>query len=92
LSFTEVEDQYPISYAPQIGFIVHLPDRDLEFKHRGRLYVADWSDHRVVTTVKENERCYTNEELKRVMESCEFIGNSGYPSLEEMAISRIYQI
>jgi hypothetical protein len=83
LSFAEVEDQFPISYVPQIGFIVHLPDRDLEFRRRGKLYVADWSQHRVLTTVKEKERCYTKEELKRAMEAHEFIRNSGYPSLEE---------
>ena len=34
LSFAEVEDKYPISYIPQSGFIVHLQDRDLNFRKK----------------------------------------------------------
>jgi hypothetical protein len=83
LSFAEVEDLYPISYAPQIGFVFHLRDRDIEFKRQGKLYVADWSDCKVLNTVKENVRCYTKDEVKRAMEAKEFIKNSGYPSLDE---------
>ena len=83
LSFAEVEDIYPISYIPQIGFIVHLLNRDLHFKRRGKLYVADWLEYKVLSTVKENMRCYTKEEVKRSLEANEFIRNSGYPSLSE---------
>jgi hypothetical protein len=83
LSFAEVEDVYPISYIPQIGFIVHLSDRDLHFKRRGKLYVADWSDCKVLNTVTENERCYTKAEVKRAMEAYAFMKNSGYPSMSE---------
>ncbi len=32
LSFTEVEEVYPISYVPQEGFVVHMEDRDVLFK------------------------------------------------------------
>ncbi len=43
LSFSEVEDTYDITYVPCEAFIVHLPERDITFKHRGKLYIADFA-------------------------------------------------
>jgi hypothetical protein len=31
LSFSEVEDVYPITYIPFEGFMVHMQDRDVMF-------------------------------------------------------------
>ncbi|MFN9982580.1 MAG: hypothetical protein ACK53Y_21815, partial [bacterium] len=45
LSFAEVEDMYEITYVPRTSFVVHLPGRDIEFVRKGKLYVADFSDH-----------------------------------------------
>jgi hypothetical protein len=45
LSFAEVEDAYPIRNISQESFMVHLPHRDITFKHRGKMYVADWNEH-----------------------------------------------
>jgi len=85
LSFAEVEDKYPISYIPQSGFIVHLQDRDLHFRRKGKLYVADWNECTVLNTTKTitGTSIYTKEEVKRAKEAQEFIKNSGYPSLSE---------
>lgn len=43
LSFAEVEDLYPILHQPQESFTVHLPERDVVFQRRDKLYVADFS-------------------------------------------------
>ncbi len=43
LSFSEVEDTYDITYIPRQAFVVHLPERDLVFKRRGKLYIADFA-------------------------------------------------
>jgi hypothetical protein len=45
LSFAEVEDMYEINYVPCTSFVVHLLGRDIEFVRKGKLYVADFSDH-----------------------------------------------
>jgi hypothetical protein len=83
LSFAEVEDVHPISYLPQIGFLVHLLDRDLHFKRRRNLYVVDRPDCKVLKIFTENERCYTKAEVKRAMEANAFMKNSGCPSMSE---------
>ncbi len=41
LSFSEVEDTYNITYVPCKAFVIHLPERDITFEHRGKLYIAD---------------------------------------------------
>jgi hypothetical protein len=43
LSFSQVEDKYRNTYVPQEAFIVHLPDHDVRFEHRKKIYVADWT-------------------------------------------------
>ncbi len=64
LSFSEVEDMYQITYVPRESFTVHLPDRDIEFVRRGKMYVADWEDVRSVfaTTVYTKQRKYEQKE------------------------------
>ncbi len=41
LSFADVEDMYKITYIRGEAFVVHMRDRDLVFKRREKLYVAD---------------------------------------------------
>jgi hypothetical protein len=48
LSFTEVEELYDITYVLREAFIVHLPEKDIEFKRKGKLYVANFADHKPV--------------------------------------------
>ena len=65
LSFSDVEDLYPITYIPGESFIVHLPDRDVEFKRRGKLYVALWEEvSGALTTVQEAESFYSKAEVQ----------------------------
>ena len=85
LSFSDVEDMYPITYVPGESFIVHLPDRNIEFKRRGKLYVALWEEAaNILTTVQEAESFYSKAEVKRAKEAHDFIKSSGYPSMDEL--------
>jgi hypothetical protein len=72
LSFAEVEDRYDISYVRGESFTVHMPSQDVVFERRNKLYVADWCEEKEIavdgtanTTVQENERLYTKEEVRR---------------------------
>ena len=79
LSFADVEDLYDITYIRKREFIVHMRDRDLVFKRRQKLYVADWGTVGIVAvTIQENER---KEEVNRAKLAYEFVQNSGYLSL-----------
>jgi hypothetical protein len=84
LSFAEVEDMYKVTYKGGAAFVVHMADRNVEFKRKEKLYVADWVvDSYVCATVQENALVYTKEELRRAKEVYELIRNSGYPSPNE---------
>jgi hypothetical protein len=90
LSQSDIEDKYEITYVQGEKYIVHLPDRDLEFKRKGKLYVADMSDWvttrpRVHATVAERESLYTKKEVMRARQAQEFIKASGYASEKEAA-------
>ncbi len=50
LSFADVEDLYKIMYEPQESFTVHLPDRDIVFHRRDKLYVIGFSETVVAVT------------------------------------------
>lgn len=70
LSLAEVEDIYEVMYIPGQAFIVHLPGHDLEFKCKGKLYIANYKDvimpqgqQQVCATVQENESIYTRTEI-----------------------------
>jgi len=41
LSFADVEDMYKVTYKRGETFVVHRQDRNVEFKCREKLYVAD---------------------------------------------------
>jgi hypothetical protein len=64
--------------------MVHIPNRELTFSRRQKLYVADWeSVDMVAATVQENEKLYTKEEVRRARLVHEFVCNTGYPSVGE---------
>jgi hypothetical protein len=72
---------YEISYVRGEAFVVHMDGRDLVFRRRDRLYVAEWTgDGGMYATVQENELLYTKEQVRRAKEAYEFIRNCGYPS------------
>jgi hypothetical protein len=50
LSFADVEVMYDITYRPQESFTVCLPERDIVFYRRNKLYVADFSQSTVAVT------------------------------------------
>lgn len=88
LSLANVEDTYPVTYEQGIRYIVHMKDRDLEFKRRGKLYVADFSDWAnmngyVYHTAAQREARFTKKEVMKAREAGEFIRNAGYPSEAE---------
>ena len=87
LSQSDVEEKYEITYVQGEKYIVHLPERDLEFKRRGKLYVADMSDWittaRVHATTAERENLYTKKEVIRAKQAQDFIKASGYTSEKE---------
>jgi hypothetical protein len=69
-----------------------MPSQDVVFERRNKLYVAEWCEEREVagdgkanTTVQENERLYTKEEVRRAKAAFEFLRSSGYPSMSEAA-------
>ncbi len=80
LSFSEVEDKYRITYVPQEAFIVHLPDRDIRFECRGKMYVADWTKS---TSAYVTTGVYTKAEELRAKRAYELLRTSGYPSMVE---------
>jgi len=89
LSFAEVEALYNISYIRRKCFIVHLPERDLIFRRKRNMYVADMRDwevpeaervHLNVTTSAELEKSFTPLEVKKAREAQEFMNNAGIAS------------
>jgi hypothetical protein len=79
LSFAEVEELYDITYVPREAFIVHLPEQDIEFKRKGKLYVADFAQQNLVYVTQ----VYTKAEEERAKRAYELVRNSGYPSYQE---------
>jgi hypothetical protein len=75
---SDVEDMYPITYRQGHSYTVHLPDGDLVFRRRDKLYVADMSDW--APSAQDNEKAYTKAELRRAKEAAEMIRNSGFTS------------
>jgi hypothetical protein len=83
----DVEDMFPVNYVPGKAFVVHLPSRDLKFKRKGKLYVANYysvlNPASVYATVQENEEIYTKAEIQKAKAAFEFLKCSGYPSPDE---------
>jgi phage pi2 protein 07 len=42
LNFADIEDKYKITYMHGQTFTVHMPEEDIVFKRKNKLYVADW--------------------------------------------------
>jgi hypothetical protein len=77
---------FKVLYVRAQTFTVHVPEgEDIVFSRQNKLYVADWVvDQGVVNaTVRENERMYTKEEVRRAKQAYEFLKCSGYPSADE---------
>ena len=91
LCMADVEEIYPISYVQGESYTVHMRGRDLVFRKRDKLYVAnmlDWGSkdnpHRaLVSTVSDNESRYTAKEVKRAREVREMVSNAGFSSERE---------
>ncbi len=58
LSFADIEDKYKITYMRGQTFMVDMPEEDIVFKRKNKLYVADWciEDMVVNATVCEKEQ------------------------------------
>ena len=89
----DVEDLYRITYVQGVSYTVHMPDRDLVFRKRGKLYIGDmreWDqshseegDVAMVTTAQDNEAGFTRAEVKRARQARELVKNAGYSSENE---------
>jgi len=90
---SDVEKLYPVTYLQGQAFIVHMNDRDITFRQRNKLYVADfppWTaqeSHSYITT-EQLEAWYTKQELDGAKRAEEFINAAGFPS-EKAAIDLV---
>jgi hypothetical protein len=80
LSFLDVEELYPITYEPFVGFIVHTPVGDILFEKKGKLHVADFATYGNVLATQ----VYTRAEMARAHAVQELVRNAGYPSYQEV--------
>ncbi len=80
LSFSEVEELYPITYEPRVGFTVHLPDKDILFRKRGKMHVADFADYGAPVMATQ---AYTKAKIERACRVQDLVRNCGYPSYQE---------
>ena len=88
LSFSDVMDLYNVSYDPEIGFTVHMDDRDLIFRRHGKIFLADMRDWvtpggLAMMTTQEREAMYTKRQVQNAKKAGEFIENAGFPSQGE---------
>jgi hypothetical protein len=85
LSFADVEDKYEITYVRGQTFTVHMPEKDVVFERKNKLFVADWCIEGAVAnaTVCKKEQLYMKEEIHRAKVVHEFLKCSGYPSIGE---------
>ncbi len=92
LCMADVEDKYEVTYVRGKHYIVHLPERDLYFQRRNKLYVADMSDwcneedeehHAYITTALDNEGNYTAKEVEAAKAARSWLARAGYPSERE---------
>jgi len=97
ISMARVEDMYPLTYSQGESITVHMDDRDLVFKRREGMYVADFSDWIVedeespkevhtdlcLSTVEERESLYSRKQVCKALEAGEYLRAMGYPSLND---------
>ena len=81
----DVEDLYPIVYEPGVSYTVCLPNRELVFYRRNKMYIADMRDWvtqgRVnITTTRMKEQEYTKSEVVRARRALELVRNAGFDS------------
>ncbi len=81
LSFAEVQELYPITYEPHVGFTVHLTDKDILFRKRGKMHVADFGACGMSVMATQ---AYTKAEIERACRVQELIRNCGYPLYQEL--------
>ena len=80
LSFSDVEELYPIMYEPFVGFTIHTPVGDILFEKKGKLHVADFATYGNVLATQ----VYTKAEMARAHAVQELVRNAGYPSYQEV--------
>ena len=88
LSFAEVEQVHKVTYVRQKAFVVHLPHRDLWFRKKNNLYVAnmrDWSNLDYQTTVcgavtRSQRDRFTPKEVKLAEKAYKFMIDAGITS------------
>ncbi len=83
LSFGEVEEAHDVTYVPHTAFIVHLPDKDVMFHRRGKLYVADWAEHYERDEKHAYTTVCTKAEEAQAKRAYELLRTSGFPSYSE---------
>jgi hypothetical protein len=74
ISFSEIEEVYPIMYKQLVGFTVHLPDRDILFKKKGKIHLADFAE--IVSNVLAMQ-AYTKVEQEHACRVHDLICTSG---------------
>jgi hypothetical protein len=80
LSFSDVEELYPITYGPFVGFTVHTSVGDMLFEKKGKMHVADFAAYSSVLVTQ----VYTKAETARAHAVQELVRNAGYPSYQEV--------
>jgi hypothetical protein len=80
LSFSDVEELYPITYEPFVGFTVHTLVGDILFEKKEKLHVADFATYGNVLATE----VYTEAETAWADAVQELVRNVGYPSYQEV--------
>ena len=87
LCYSDVEQLYEISSQRGESFTVHMPERDVIFYKKDRIYLADFRDWIggddapiCLVTTSKNEEKYTKKQVDKAKEVGEFIKNAGFPS------------
>ena len=90
LCYADVAEKHPIT-ATADQFVVHLPDHDVKFVLKNKLYIADFNDWNNMnikqlyfSSVSEMASLYYSKERKFAWEACQFIQRSLYGSKEEV--------
>jgi hypothetical protein len=73
-----VEELYPITYEPFVGFTVHTPEGDILFEKRGKLHVANFAAYGNVLATQ----VHTKAEIARAQAVQDLICNAVYPSYQ----------
>jgi hypothetical protein len=84
-------------YSQGENITVHMDDRDVVFKRKDGMYVADFTDWLVgdeervsevhnnlcLSTVEERESLYSRKQVRRALEAGEYLRALGYPSMQD---------